>query len=131
MQIPGYIEKADELKKMGIDEVIIYCVNDGAVMSAWARDQGVEKAGGLITLMGDPAGELTKALKVELTHPGPQSVGLYGRSKRFAAYVVDGVIKGFNLSEKENDPAGDEFPESSCAPAMLDLISGLMSKSEL
>lgn len=129
MQIPGYLEKVDELKAAGVDEVIIYCVNDGAVMKAWADDQGVDKAGGFITLMGDPASVLTKALGVELTHPGPQGVGLYGRCKRFAAYVVDGVIKSFNLSEKEGDPAGDEFPESSCAPAMLDAIKGI--KAEL
>lgn len=131
MQIPGYLEKIDELKAEGVDEVIVYCVNDGAVMKAWAAEQGTDKAGGLITLMGDPAGELTKALGVELKHSGPESVGIIGRCKRFAAYVVDGVIKSFNLSEREDDPAGDDFPESSCAPAMLDSIRGLKTKSEL
>jgi peroxiredoxin len=131
VQIPGYLEKVDELKAEGIDEVIVYCVNDGAVMKAWAENQGTEKAGGLITLMGDPTGDLTKALNVELKHPGPESVGLFGRSKRFAAYIVDGVIKSFNLSEREDDPAGDEYPETSCAPAMLDAIRGLKTKSEL
>ena len=30
------------LKAKGIDEVIVVCVNDGAVMQAWADDQGVE-----------------------------------------------------------------------------------------
>ena len=30
-----------ELKEKGIDEVLVICVNDGAVMQAWAADQKV------------------------------------------------------------------------------------------
>ena len=29
-QVPGYLEKAEALKAVGVDEVIIYSVNDGA-----------------------------------------------------------------------------------------------------
>jgi len=49
--VPGYLEAVDALKALGIDEVIIFCVNDGAVMQAWARDQGVEGSD-LLTMMG-------------------------------------------------------------------------------
>lgn len=55
------MEESDALKAIGIDEVIIYCVNDGAVMKAWASDQGVDKSD-LLTMMGDPNGSVTKAL---------------------------------------------------------------------
>ena len=34
MQIPGYLAAQDALKAQGIDE-IVYCVNDGAVMTVW------------------------------------------------------------------------------------------------
>ena len=37
------MEAADALTALGIDEVIVFCVNDGAVMSAWAEDQKVSK----------------------------------------------------------------------------------------
>ena len=31
MQVPGYLENQEALKEAGIDEVIVYCVNDPAV----------------------------------------------------------------------------------------------------
>ena len=56
--------------------MLVFCVNDGAVMQAWAEDQGVDKAGGFITLMGDPTATLTSKLGVELTAAGPMGKGL-------------------------------------------------------
>ena len=56
--MPGYKEATANLKSLGIDEVVIYCVNDGAVMDAWAEDQGIDQKTGFITLMGDPSGEV-------------------------------------------------------------------------
>ena len=44
MQVPGYLENVDALKKAGVDEVIVFCVNDGAVMDAWATDQKVDQS---------------------------------------------------------------------------------------
>jgi len=111
--------------------VIIYCVNDGAVMAAWAKDQGVE-GNSLITMMGDPSGELTKALDVVLDHPGPVGVLGGGRCKRFALYIEDGIVKAIKMSEAPDDPAGDENPEASCAPSLLSTIKGLKAgKTEL
>jgi peroxiredoxin len=42
-----------------------------------------------------------------MTHPGPPSVGIIGRSKRFAVVVEDGVVKHVAISEGPDDPAGD------------------------
>jgi len=107
-------------------------------MEGWARDQGVAGSE-YITLMGDTTGELTKKLGMVLDHPGPN--GLFGtstpRSKRFAMYLVDGVAKIVRVAEGpgpkgEEDPAGDDYPEVTLAPAMLDAISAFNSgKSEL
>jgi len=36
--VPAYLAKQSELKAKGISEVIVYCVNDMAVMEAWAKD---------------------------------------------------------------------------------------------
>ena len=103
-------------------------------MSAWARDLGVEhsEAGddeGKITFLGDPEGVLTRKLEMELTHPGPASVGIIGRCKRFALYAVDGTVKYVAVSEAEDDPAGDERPEATMAEAMLKAVLGV--KEEL
>ena len=55
-------------------------------MQAWAKDQGV-KTESLLTLFGDPHADLTKALEMQLTHPGPvKGKGLVNRCKR-CAYV--------------------------------------------
>jgi len=123
-QVPGYLAKEDALKKLGVDEVIIYCVNDGAVMDAWAADQGVAKDS-IIKLMGDPYGELTEKLDMEMTHSGPKSVGLIDRSKRFALYIDDGVVKIVKVAEAEDDPAGDARPDITLAESMIEVISGL------
>lgn len=123
MQVPGYLAKESELKAAGVDEVVIYCVNDGAVMQAWAKDQGLADSK-FITMMGDPASEITKQLGMSLMDLA--GAGLYSRSKRFALYIVDGVIKCVRVSEEgpngEEDPAGGAFPELTCAPGMIDAI---------
>lgn len=108
-----------------MEEVIIWCVNDGAVMSAWGKDQEISKADGFITFMGDPNAELTEKLGIELSHPGPASVGIIGRSKRTAMYVEDGVVKIFNIAEGPDDPAGDDKPDITLADQMVKEIKGL------
>ncbi|KAG7358885.1 AhpC/TSA family protein [Nitzschia inconspicua] len=123
--IPNYLENQDALRKEGIDKVIVYCVNDAAVMQAWGKDQKVGLS--MLQLMGDPAGELTKALDMEMTHPGPMEKGLYGRCKRHAIYAVNGEIKAINIAEREDDPAGDAHPEVTLADAMLEEIREVKS----
>ena len=78
----------------------------------------------MIQLMGDPKGELTKALGMELTHPGPtEEKGLWGRCKRHAIYAVNGKIKAIQVAEGPDDPAGDAHPEPTLAEAMIDIIT--------
>ena len=98
----------------------MYCVNDGAVMEAWAADQKV--GGSMITFLADTRGELTRELVVVLDHPRPMEVLGGKRSKRFAIYADDGVIKHFAVSEGPDDPAGDSDPSASCVDAMLEAI---------
>jgi len=119
-QVPGYLENQEALKEAGIEEVIVYCVNDPAVMQAWAEDQGIRKS--MVTFMADPAAELTKALDMEMTHPGPPSVGIIGRCKRFAIHAVDGDVKVVKVSEGPDDPAGDSDPSATLAEGMLEAI---------
>jgi len=108
VQVPEYLKRFSELKAKGIDEVIVYCVNDGAVMTGWAKDQGT--AGSNVVLMGDPQSRLTRRLGMVLRHPGPMGVLGNPRCKRFVIVVDDGEVKAVEVSEAEGDPAGDNEP---------------------
>ena len=87
----------------------MYCVNDGAVMQAWADDQSVE--GSLVTFLADTRCELTKALGMVLDAPGVLDALGNPRCKRFCLYVDDGTVKAVSVSEAEGDEAGDNDPE--------------------
>ena len=39
--MPGYKKARNEIRDLGIDEVLVYCVNDAAVMEGWAKDQKI------------------------------------------------------------------------------------------
>lgn len=99
---------------------MVYCVNDSAVMQAWAKDQKIGLS--MLKFYGDPFGDLTKALDMEMTHPGPIAKGIIGRCKRFALYAVNGEIRSIIVSEGPDDPAGDEDPSASMAPNMIEVI---------
>jgi len=111
------LAKQAELKAKGISDVITYCVNDGAVMKAWAVDQKVD--GSMIQMFGDPRSEVTEALGLVLDHPGPMSVLGNPRSKRFSMFIDDGIIQKINIAEAEEDPAGDNDPSATLVEQML------------
>jgi len=63
-------------------------------MDAWAEATGGAAAG--ISFLADPAAEFTKAIGMNFTAP---AVGLYDRSRRFALYAEDGVVKVLHAEE--------------------------------
>jgi len=99
----------------------VYCINDGAVMKAWAKDQGVgqDGEGSMVNFLADTHGELTDALGLRMCHDGPHSVLGCHRCKRFSMLVVDGVVKTLNVAEGPDDPAGDDKPDVSLVEKML------------
>lgn len=84
--LPGYVEKFEAFRQRGID---VYCmaVNDPFVMKAWAVDQHVPDG---LLMLSDGNAELTRALGLELD---ASASGMGIRSRRFALYVVDGVVR--------------------------------------
>jgi len=106
------------LKAKGVSDVLIYCVNDGAVMTAWAKSLAVQE-GSIVQLLGDPRSEVTEALGLVLDHPGPMSVLGNPRCKRFSMLIDDGVIKAMNVAHRKDDPAGDDDPTCSMVEKML------------
>lgn len=87
--VPGYLAAFDAFKTKNVDEIWCVSVNDGYVMAAWGRD---EKAIGKIRMLGDGSADFAKKLGVDKEIPG---MGL--RMQRFSMFVVDGVVKSFNL----------------------------------
>jgi len=89
--VPGYVEKAGELKAAGVDEIWCVSVNDAFVMGAWGRDQHTS---GKVRMMADGSADFARAtgLTLDLTARG---MGL--RSNRYSMLVEDGVVKTLNI----------------------------------
>ena len=85
--LPGFIEKADELKAKGVDAIIGMAVNDPFVMQAWGERLEVPKG---LRMLSDGNADLTRALGLEMDASG---YGMGVRSKRFALYAEDGIVK--------------------------------------
>jgi peroxiredoxin len=91
--LPGFVEKADEMKAKGIDEVACVAVNDAFVMQAWGESAG---AAGKVTMLADGNGDFARALG--LTMDGSK-FGLGERGSRWSAIVDDGVVEQLNVEE--------------------------------
>ena len=88
--LPSFVEKADELKARGVDEIVGTSVNDAFVMGAWNKDQGSQD----ITMLADGNGQFAEALG--LTMDGSK-FGLGQRSQRYSMIVDDGVVEQLNV----------------------------------
>jgi glutathione-dependent peroxiredoxin len=106
--VPGYVARADDFKKAGIDDIVCLSVNDPYVMDAW---QDAEKARG-ITFAADPEGEFTREMGMLVDK---REAGLGMRSWRYSMLVNDGKIEKMFI---EPQGAGDPF-EVSDAETML------------
>ncbi len=89
--LPGFVEKAEELKAKGIDEIACTAVNDAFVMGAWGKASGVE---GKVTMLADGNGGLPKAAGLELDG---SKFGMGTRGQRFSMVVNDGTIEQLNV----------------------------------
>ena len=88
--LPSYVEKAEELKGQGIDEIACISVNDAFVMGAWNKADGSED----ITMLADGNGAFAQA--VGLTMDGSK-FGMGTRSQRYSMLIEDGVVKQLNV----------------------------------
>lgn len=107
--LPSYVDKAEELKKQGIDEIACISVNDPFVMAAWGQRDGSED----ITMLADGNGDFAKA--TGLTMDGSK-FGLGRRSQRYSMIVNDGIVEQLNIE------APGEYRASS-AENMLDQLA--------
>ena len=90
--LPSFIRTAGAFRAKGVDAIVCVSVNDPFVMKAWSDASGAGAAG--VRLLGDPSGAFIRA--IGLAYDAPVS-GLFGRSRRFAALVDDGVVEVLNV----------------------------------
>jgi peroxiredoxin len=91
--LPGFVEKADQLKAKGIDEIACTAVNDAFVMSAWSQSG---EADGKVTMLADGNGEFARAVGLEMDG---SKFGMGRRGQRFSMVVNDGVVEQLNVEE--------------------------------
>ncbi len=91
--LPGFVEKLDQLKEKGVDEVACTAVNDAFVLQAWSEQAG---AGGKVTMLADGNGDFAEA--IGLTMDGSK-FGLGKRGQRWSMIVNDGVVEELNVEE--------------------------------
>ncbi|HEX8192915.1 MAG TPA: peroxiredoxin [Allosphingosinicella sp.] len=91
--LPGFVERIDELRAKGVDEVACTAVNDAFVLQAWAESAG---AGDKVTMLADGNGDFAEA--IGLTMDGSK-FGMGKRGQRWSAIVEDGVVKDLNVEE--------------------------------
>jgi peroxiredoxin len=107
--LPSYVDKAQELKGQGIDEIACVSVNDPFVMAAWGKSDGSDD----ITMLADGNGAFADA--VGLAMDGSK-FGMGKRSQRYSMVVNDGVVEQLNV-----EAPGDY--RASSAEFMLDQLA--------
>ena len=109
MQLPTYEKMAEDFKGKGIDEVYCMSVNDGYVMNAWAKDQGLKH----VKVIPDGSGHFTRGMGM-LVQKDPEGFGL--RSWRYAMVVNDKVVEEIFVEDGQvdncsTDPYVESHPE--------------------
>ena len=107
--LPGFVEKAGDIKAKGIDVIACMAVNDAFVMKAWGKSQNTE---GKVEMIADGNADYTKALGLEMDATG---FGMGTRGQRFSLLVDNGVVKQVNVEQK------GEFKVSSAEHALTQL----------
>ena len=116
-QLPGFEKLYNEIIAQGIDEVYCVSVNDGFVMNAWAKDQGIEN----VKLIPDGNAYLTRLLGMTVMK---SNLGFGIRSWRYAAIFDDLKLeKGFVESGFEDNAEGDPY-EVSTPENILNYLKG-------
>ena len=88
--LPGFVEKASDLKAKGVDEIVATAVNDAFVLGAWNKANGSSD----ITMLADGNGEFAEALGLTMDGSG---FGMGKRGQRYSMIIDDGVVQELNV----------------------------------
>jgi len=91
--LPGYLDKAGEIKAKGVDAILVTSTNDVFVLDAWAK---ATAAAGVIEFLSDGNADFAKEIGLSMDGSG---FGMGTRSRRYSMLVEDGVVKSLNVEE--------------------------------
>ena len=91
--LPGYLDKAGEIKAKGVDAILVTSTNDVFVLDAWAKATG---GTGVIEFLSDGNADFAKEIGLSMDGSG---FGMGTRSRRYSMLVEDGVVKSLNVEE--------------------------------
>lgn len=114
---PGYESKYDEMKALGVDEVICLSVNDAFVMYQWKKNLGLEK----VFMLPDGNGDFTREMGMLVKK---NNLGFGDRSWRYSMHVVDGVVKKMFVEPGFEDNCPTDPFEVSDGETMLTYLKG-------
>ena len=89
--LPGFEQKYQELKDLGVDEVYCLSVNDAFSMFQWGKNLGVEK----VKLLPDGNGDFTRGMGMLVKK---ENLGFGDRSWRYAMVVKTVKSRRFSRS---------------------------------
>ena len=109
--MPGFVERAAELRAKGFDAVACTSVNDIFVLTNWAKDTG---AAGRIEMLADGSAAFARAIGLELD---ATARGLGIRSQRYAMAVDNGRVTILNV---EDAPPSHDKSSAATLCSMID-----------
>jgi peroxiredoxin len=101
MQLPGFEEKYDEFKALGIDEIYCISVNDSFVMNAWAKSQNLKN----VKVIPDGSSDFTSRMNMAVEK---DNLGFGVRSWRYAMVANNGKIEQMFVEPGKRDNAKDD-----------------------
>ncbi|MEB3273559.1 MAG: peroxiredoxin [Prochlorothrix sp.] len=110
--LPRYEELADEIKALGVDQIICLSVNDAFVMFQWGKQQGAKN----VFLLPDGNGEFTRKMGMLVEK---DNLGFGLRSWRYSMVVNDGTIEKMFVEPGYSDNCPTDPFEVSDADTML------------
>lgn len=115
--LPGYEQKYDQLKQLGVDEVYCLSVNDAFTMYQWGKSLGIEK----VKLLPDGNCDFTEAMGMLVDK---SNLGFGKRSWRYSMVVKNGtIIRVFAEDGKVDNCPSDPF-EVSDVDTMINYLKG-------
>ena len=119
IQLMGYNSYQEVFKANGVDDIICVSVNNGFVLSHWAKKEGAEH----IHLLPDAHAEFTRNMGMLVSF---EDKGMGQRSWRYSMLVKDSVIDKMFIEKA----CLEAWPEVSDAETMLEYINPSAAKPE-
>jgi thioredoxin-dependent peroxiredoxin len=113
--LPGFENKYEEFKALGVDEIYCLSVNDAFVMYQWAKNLNISK----VKMLPDGNADFTKQMGLLVKK---ENLGFGQRSWRYSMVVDNGTISDIFVEEGFEDNHGQDPFEVSDADTILNCL---------